>query len=67
MPEKKIIREPAKDIPVFSECDILVVGGGPAGLLGPLKDLEDRVESVLPKGDRRDAAEKVVTAVKGAA
>ena len=31
MPGKKIIREPAKDIPVFSECDILVVGGGPAG------------------------------------
>lgn len=25
------IREPAKDIPVFRRCDVLVVGGGPAG------------------------------------
>ena len=25
------IREPARDIPVFAECDVLVVGGGPAG------------------------------------
>ena len=25
------IREPARDIPVFRTCDVLVVGGGPAG------------------------------------
>ncbi|MGQ0550516.1 MAG: FAD-dependent oxidoreductase [Armatimonadota bacterium] len=25
------IREPARDIPVIRECDVLVVGGGPAG------------------------------------
>ena len=25
------IREPARDIPVFRSCDVLVVGGGPAG------------------------------------
>ena len=25
------IREPARDIPVFRNCDVLVVGGGPAG------------------------------------
>ncbi|MHB1006606.1 MAG: FAD-dependent oxidoreductase [Chloroflexota bacterium] len=25
------IREPARDIPVFRRCDVLVVGGGPAG------------------------------------
>jgi len=31
MNEKKLIREPARDISVFAECDILVVGGGPAG------------------------------------
>ncbi|MGE0699704.1 MAG: FAD-dependent oxidoreductase [Hyphomicrobiaceae bacterium] len=24
-------REPARDIPIFAECDVLVVGGGPAG------------------------------------
>jgi hypothetical protein len=28
---KKTHREPARDIPVFAETDVLVVGGGPAG------------------------------------
>jgi len=28
---QKTIREPVRDIPVFDECDILVVGGGAAG------------------------------------
>ena len=27
----KTFREPARDIPVFAEIDVLVVGGGPAG------------------------------------
>jgi ribulose 1,5-bisphosphate synthetase/thiazole synthase len=27
----KTFREPARDIPVFAETDVLVVGGGPAG------------------------------------
>jgi hypothetical protein len=27
----KSIREPARDVPVFAEADVLVVGGGPAG------------------------------------
>jgi hypothetical protein len=27
----KVLREPARDIPVFAETDVLVVGGGPAG------------------------------------
>ncbi len=27
----KTIHEPARDIPVFAETDVLVVGGGPAG------------------------------------
>jgi len=31
MPGQQVIREPAKDIPVFRTCDVLVVGGGPAG------------------------------------
>ena len=25
------IREPARDVPVYAKCDVLVVGGGPAG------------------------------------
>src|SRR5262249_61976418 len=28
---EQTIREPARDIPVFRTCDVLVVGGGPAG------------------------------------
>lgn len=33
--EKKIttVREPARDIPVRASADILIVGGGPAGLM----------------------------------
>ena len=30
MPTGQTIREPARDIPVFRACDVLVVGGGPA-------------------------------------
>jgi NADPH-dependent 2,4-dienoyl-CoA reductase/sulfur reductase-like enzyme len=31
MPMQDTIREPARDIPVFRRCDVLVIGGGPAG------------------------------------
>ncbi len=31
MTKQQTIREPAKEIPVFRTCDVLVVGGGPAG------------------------------------
>ena len=31
MSTKETIREPARDIPVFRRCQVLVVGGGPAG------------------------------------
>ena len=27
----KTITEPARELPVHTECDVLVVGGGPAG------------------------------------
>ena len=30
-PPGRTLREPARDIPVHAECDVLVVGGGPAG------------------------------------
>ncbi len=31
MTDIETIREPARDIPVYQRCDVLVVGGGPAG------------------------------------
>jgi len=31
MPTRETVREPARDVPVFTRCDVLVVGGGPAG------------------------------------
>jgi hypothetical protein len=31
MPTPSTIREPARETPVFRSCDVLVVGGGPAG------------------------------------
>lgn len=31
-PDSKTLREPARDVPVAGECDVLVAGGGPAGI-----------------------------------
>ncbi len=31
MPEQETIREPARQVSVYGRCDVLVVGGGPAG------------------------------------
>lgn len=30
-PTGRVVREPARDLPVHATCDVLVVGGGPAG------------------------------------
>jgi NADPH-dependent 2,4-dienoyl-CoA reductase/sulfur reductase-like enzyme len=30
-PSNRTVEEPAQQIPVHTECDVLVVGGGPAG------------------------------------
>ena len=34
----KTIKEPARDIPVRAEADVLVVGGGPAGIMAAAHD-----------------------------
>jgi heterodisulfide reductase subunit A-like polyferredoxin len=31
MSVKETVMEPAKELPVFRRCEVLVVGGGPAG------------------------------------
>lgn len=31
-PDRRAIREPARDVPVIAECDLAVLGGGPAGV-----------------------------------
>ena len=31
-PDSKTLREPARDVPVAGECEVLVAGGGPAGI-----------------------------------
>ena len=31
-PDKKFVLEPQREIPVFAETDVLVIGGGPAGI-----------------------------------
>ena len=30
-PENETVLEPQRDVPVYGHCDVLVVGGGPAG------------------------------------
>ena len=47
MDETKTIREPARDIPVFGSCDVLVVGGGPAGSSAAASAARAGAETIL--------------------
>ena len=43
----KTVREEARDIPVLAEVDVLVVGGGPAGLMAAQAAAKDRSRKVM--------------------
>ena len=43
----KIIKEPARDIRVISEADLVVVGGGPAGVAAAVAAARNGVDTVL--------------------
>ena len=44
---KKTIREQARDIPVYKSCDVLVVGGGPAGSSAAASAARAGAETIL--------------------
>src|SRR5215510_5258278 len=41
------VQEPARDIPVFRDCDVLVVGGGPAGTAAAVAAARTGADTVL--------------------
>jgi hypothetical protein len=47
MPEKETIREPARDLPIYRKCDVLVVGGGPAGTAAAVSAAKMGADTIL--------------------
>src|ERR671932_2595441 len=41
------IEEPARHVPVYGTCDVLVVGGGPAGLTAAVAPAREGADTVL--------------------
>ncbi len=41
------VREPARDIPVIASCDVLVVGGGPAGVAAAISSARAGADTIL--------------------
>ncbi|MHB8105553.1 MAG: FAD-dependent oxidoreductase, partial [Dehalococcoidales bacterium] len=50
MPDKplvKTVREPARDIKVWREADVVVVGGGPGGIAAAISAARNGAKTVL--------------------
>ena len=47
MAEKETVHEPARETPVLRKCDVLVVGGGPAGCAAASSASEAGADTVL--------------------
>jgi len=43
----KTIREPAQDVQIFKEADVVVVGGGPAGIAAAVASARNGVQTIL--------------------
>ncbi len=46
-----VVHEPARAVPVFRECDVLVVGGGPAGTAAAVAAARTGADTVLLERD----------------
>src|SRR5678816_2149766 len=46
-PDLGTLREPARDIPVYRQCDVLVVGGGPSGTAAAVAAARSGADVVL--------------------
>src|SRR4029079_17597685 len=46
-PDLGTLREPARDIPIYRQCDVLVVGGGPSGTAAAVAAARSGADVVL--------------------
>lgn len=47
LPEKRVIQIRAKTVPIVTECDVLILGGGPAGLTAGIYTAQARLDTII--------------------